>query len=142
MEHDFDRFVHAQQLIYHSALDELRRGQKSGHWMWFIFPQLAGLGSSEISRRFAISSLDEARGYLAHPVLGQRLRECAGVVAATRRRTAEQIFGAVDARKLRSCMTLFHRASPDEPVFRQVLDRFFDGVADDATDARIRQRDL
>jgi uncharacterized protein (DUF1810 family) len=140
--YNLERFVAAQAPVFTKVLSELKAGVKTGHWMWFIFPQIAGLGSSEISRRFAISSLDEARGYLAHPVLGQRLRECAGVVAATKRRTAEQIFGAVDARKLRSCMTLFHRASPDEPVFRQVLDRFFDGVADDATEARIRQRDL
>ncbi len=140
MEYDFDRFVDAQRLVYRSVLDELRRGRKSGHWMWFIFPQVAGLGSSEMSRFFAISSLDEARAYLAHPLLGPRLCECAAVVAATRGRTAEQIFGAVDAMKLRSCMTLFHRASADEPVFRHVLERLFDGASDDATDARLGLR--
>jgi uncharacterized protein (DUF1810 family) len=132
-----DRFVVAQQHTYGRALEELRRGNKTGHWMWFVFPQIAGLGFSEMSQRFAISSLDEARAYLAHPVLGPRLRECTQVVAQTHGRSAEQIFGVIDAIKLRSSMTLFHRADPDEPVFAQVLDRFFDGAADDATDRRL-----
>ena len=126
-----------QQHVYDRVLDELRRGQKSGHWIWFIFPQIEGLGSSEMSRRFAISSLDEARAYLAHPLLGPRLRECADIVLATRGKSAEQIFGPIDAMKLRSCATLFHRAAPDEPVFTQVLDRYFGGVGDQATDARL-----
>ena len=138
MDHDLDRFVLAQRPpVYDDVLTELRRGQKTGHWIWFIFPQVAGLGRSEMSRYYAIASLEEARGYLAHPVLGPRLRECAGSVALTNGRTAEQIFGAVDAMKVRSCMTLFHRAAPDEAVFRQVLDRFFGGVADPATDQRL-----
>ena len=132
-----ERFVAAQQHAYEQALAELRRGNKTGHWMWFIFPQIAGLGFSELSQRFAISSLDEARAYLAHPVLGPRLRECAQVVADTQGRSAEQIFGGIDAIKLRSSVTLFHRADPDEPVFVGVLDRFFDGVADEATDRRL-----
>jgi uncharacterized protein (DUF1810 family) len=105
--------------------------------MWFVFPQIAGLGFSEMSQRFAISSLDEARAYLVHPVLGARLRECAQVVADTPGRSAEQIFGVIDAIKLRSSMTLFHRADPDEPAFALVLERFFDGVADEATDRRL-----
>jgi uncharacterized protein (DUF1810 family) len=135
MDHDLDRFVLAQRpAVYDSVLEELRQGQKTSHWIWFIFPQVAGLGRSETSRRYAIASLEEARAYLAHPVLGPRLRECAGIVAATTGRTAEQIFGAVDAMKVRSCMTLFHRAAPDEVVFRQVLDRFYGGAADPATE--------
>ncbi|MBA2488885.1 MAG: DUF1810 domain-containing protein [Chloroflexi bacterium] len=134
MRYDFDRYLVAQEGVYDGVLVELRRGRKTGHWMWFIFPQVAGLGYSEMSRYFAIGSLDEARAYLAHPVLGARLRECAGVVLATTGRTAEEIFGSIDAKKLRSCMTLFHRAAPDEPAFAQVLDRRYEGVADDATD--------
>ncbi len=137
MAYDLDRFLEAQEHGYDGALDELRRGRKTGHWMWFIFPQLAGLGSSAMSRRYAIASLDEARAYLAHPVLGARLRDCAGVVLATRARTAEAIFGSTDAKKLRSCMTLFRRASPDDLVFAQLLDRYYGGVADEATDARL-----
>jgi uncharacterized protein (DUF1810 family) len=105
--------------------------------MWFVFPQIAGLGQSATSRFFAISSLEEARAYLRHAVLGPRLIESARIVADTGGRTAEQIFGGIDAQKLRSSMTLFSRAAPDEPVFAQVLERYFDGVADAATDARI-----
>jgi uncharacterized protein (DUF1810 family) len=137
MPYDLNRFVVEQGYVYEDVLGELRRGLKTGHWIWFIFPQIAGLGQSDISRRFAIGSLDEARAYLAHPVLGARLRECAGIVLATKGRTAEEIFGSLDAMKLRSCMTLFHRAAPDEPVFAQVLDRYYGGVADEATDARL-----
>jgi len=134
-----ERFVAAQNAggTYEHALAELRRGLKTSHWMWFVFPQIAGLGQSPTSRRYAISSLDEARAYLEHPVLGPRMLECAGAVSATQGRSAAQIFGAVDARKLRSSMTLFLRASPAEPVFKRVLDRYFDGVADAATDQRI-----
>ena len=134
-----ERFVAAQNAVgtYEHALAELRRGTKTSHWMWFVFPQIAGLGQSATSRRYAISSLDEARAYLEHPVLGPRMLECAGAVSATQGRSAAQIFGAVDARKLRSSMTLFLRASPAEPVFQRVLDRYFDGVADAATDQRI-----
>src|SRR4029453_3336876 len=110
------------------------RGLKTGHWMWFIFPQIVGLGFSEMSQRFGISSIEEARAYLAHPVLGPRLIECASVVAGTSGRTAEQIFGDIDAVKLRSSMTLFYRAAPEEPVLVQVLERFFGGQPDAATD--------
>ena len=131
------RYVEAQAHVYDGALDELRRGRKTGHWIWFIFPQIAGLGYSELSRRFAISSLGEARAYLAHPVLGARLRECAAALLATTNRTAEEILGATDAMKVRSSMTLFHRAAPDEPLFAEVLDRFYGGVPDAATDARL-----
>jgi len=131
-----ERFVAAQDAdgTYQSALDELRAGFKSSHWMWFVFPQIAGLGHSPTSRRYAISSLAEAAAYLKHPVLGPRLREAAGVLASLKGRSADQIFGGVDAMKLRSSMTLFHRAAPEEPLFGQVLTRYFDGIPDHATD--------
>jgi len=137
--YDLGRFVAAQDAggTYGDATAELRRGRKTGHWMWFVFPQIAGLGQSQTSRRFAISSLEEARAYLAHPVLGPRLIECASVVAGVRGRSAEQIFGGVDAQKLRSSVTLFLRAAPGEPVFSQVLGQYFGGVPDPATDRRL-----
>ena len=138
---DLERFVDAQNGVYEGVVDELRRGRKTGHWMWFVFPQVAGLGRSDPSRRFAIRSLDEARAYLDHPVLGPRLRECTGIVAASTGRTAAHVMGEMDAMKLRSSMTLFHRAAPDEAIFRQVLERFFDGVADPATDAILASAD-
>ena len=134
---DLERFVAAQEHAYPGVAAELRAGRKTGHWMWFVFPQIAGLGQSEMSRFYAIESLDEARAYLAHPVLGPRLRECAGLVLATRGQTAEAILGGIDAAKLRSSMTLFMRAAPGEPVFATVIDRFFDGIADPATDERL-----
>jgi uncharacterized protein (DUF1810 family) len=137
MTFDLDRFHRAQAPVYAAALDELRRGRKTGHWMWFIFPQIAGLGHSTMSQTFAIGSLAEARAYLADPVLGTRLRECATVLLASGGRPAEDILGSIDALKLRSSMTLFHRADPAEPLFGQVLDRFYGGVADPATDARL-----
>ena len=133
------RFQEAQDTggTYGAALSELRAGRKTTHWMWFVFPQIAGLGRSPTAQRYAISSLDEARAYLEHPVLGPRLLECARALTALHGRTAEEIFGPVDAMKLRSAMTLFDRAAPDEPVFREVLDRYFGGVADDATEGRL-----
>jgi uncharacterized protein (DUF1810 family) len=137
--YELARFVSAQDEHggYEQAIAELGRGTKTGHWMWYVFPQIAGLGFSAMSQRYAITSIDEARAYLRHEVLGPRLRECAAVVAATRGRTAEQIFGSIDAVKLRSSMTLFLRADPDEPVFQLVLDEFFDGGPDPATDRRL-----
>jgi uncharacterized protein (DUF1810 family) len=133
------RFVAAQDAggTYDRALDELRRGFKSSHWMWFIFPQIAGLGRSPTAQQYAISSLDEAGEYLAHPVLGPRLVQCAVVLGGIEGRSAEQVFGSIDAQKLRSSMTLFLRAAPDEAVFQQVLDKYFGGVADAATDQRV-----
>jgi uncharacterized protein (DUF1810 family) len=130
------RFVAAQDAggTYTRAVDELTAGRKTTHWMWFIFPQIAGLGQSLTSRKFAITSLDEARSYLEHPVLGPRLVQCARILTANRHRSASQIFGAVDAQKLRSSMTLFMRAGPDEPVFGEVLDHFFKGRGDASTD--------
>jgi uncharacterized protein (DUF1810 family) len=137
--YNLERFVAAQDAdgTYESALKELRAGFKSSHWMWFVFPQIAGLGHSPTARRYAISSLAEATAYLEHPVLGPRLREAAGILASLKGRSADQIFGGVDAMKLRSSMTLFHRAAPEDPLFGQVLTRYFDGIPDHATDARL-----
>ena len=138
MDHDLSRFVTAQQGAYPGALRELRAGRKTGHWIWYVFPQLAGLGESSVSRMYAIASLDEARAYLAHPVLRDRLRECAGALLEHRDRSAEAILGSLDAMKVRSSMTLFHRADPGEPLFGAVLDRFYGGVPDARTDALLR----
>jgi uncharacterized protein (DUF1810 family) len=137
--YDLARFTAAQDAgqAYQQAAAELRRGRKTGHWMWFVFPQVAGLGRSPVAQRYAISSLAEARAYLAHPVLGPRLAECAGLVAGLDGRTAEEVFGPVDALKLRSSMTLFLRADPGQAVFGQVLSQFFGGVPDPATDERL-----
>ena len=132
---DLERFVSAQDGVFDGALAELRAGRKTGHWIWFVFPQVAGLGRSEMSRIYSIGSLAEARAYLAHPVLGPRLREAAAAVLATHGRSADEILGSIDAVKLRSSMTLFLRADPDEPGFRAVLDRLYDGRPDAATDA-------
>jgi uncharacterized protein (DUF1810 family) len=138
---DFDlgRFVSAQDGggTYERVVAELKRGSKTSHWMWFVFPQISGLGYSAMSQRYGISSLAEARAYLAHPILGARLRECAGIVGATTGRSAVQIFGGIDAQKLHSSMTLFRRADPDEPVFAQILDDYFDGRDDEATVSRL-----
>jgi uncharacterized protein (DUF1810 family) len=130
------RYVEAQDdnAAYERAVAELRRGHKTGHWMWFVFPQLAGLGRSEMSRRFAITSVDEARAYLRHEVLGPRLLEVSGIVADAPATNAEAIFGTVDAKKLHSCMTLFMRADPAAAVFRAVLDRHYGGRPDTVTD--------
>jgi uncharacterized protein (DUF1810 family) len=136
---DLDRFVSAQDRggTYGHALEELRLGRKRSHWMWFVFPQLQGLGSSPTARTYAISSLEEARAFLRHPTLGARLLECSTALLGTEHRDAVAVLGPVDAQKLRSSMTLFARADPGEPTFQQVLDRFFDGRADPATDARL-----
>ena len=134
--YDLDRFVSAQDAggTYTRALAELRSGCKSGHWMWFVFPQIAGLGQSPTSRRYGISSLAEARAYLRHPVLGPRLVEATRILTATAGRTAEQIFGDIDATKLRSSMTLFRLADPAQTAFGQVLDLYFAGQADPLTE--------
>jgi uncharacterized protein (DUF1810 family) len=135
------RFVAAQDQggTYERAIAELRAGAKVSHWMWFVFPQIAGLGLSAIAQEFAISARDEARAYLAHPVLGPRLRECARIVADTEGRSAERIFGPVDAMKLRSSMTLFAATEEEagENVFRAVLAKYYNGVADEATVSRL-----
>jgi uncharacterized protein (DUF1810 family) len=134
--HHLQRFVDAQDAggTYDSAVAELRAGRKRSHWMWFVFPQIAGLGHSPTAQAYAISSLDEAEAYLAHPVLGPRLNESTRIVAELRGRTAEDVFGGIDALKLRSSMTLFHRADPENRLFGRVLDAYFDGRADPATD--------
>jgi uncharacterized protein (DUF1810 family) len=133
---DLERFVLAQESdgTYARALQEIRAAGKRTHWMWFVFPQLAGLGASPTSRHYSIASLDEARAYLEHELLGARLRQCAGALCALGGFTAEQVFGALDAQKLRSSMTLFLRAAPQESLFAEVLERYFDGVADALTD--------
>jgi uncharacterized protein (DUF1810 family) len=128
-----DRFVQAQGPAYGAALTELRAGRKASHWMWYIFPQIEGLGFSPISQHFAITCLDEARAYLAHPVLGARLVECMEVVNAVQGRSAHEIFGTPDDLKLRSCLTLFAQAAPDKPVFAEALDKYFAGAPDPAT---------
>lgn len=130
------RFVDAQDAAgtYERALAELRAGRKRSHWMWFVFPQIAGLGRSPTAQAYAIGSLDEARAYLDHPVLGPRLRDCARALARLEGLSAAEVLGDVDAVKLRSSMTLFALAAPDEPLFGQVLERYFDGAADAATE--------
>ncbi len=136
---NLDRFVTAQDAggTYPRAVAELRAGQKTSHWMWFVFPQIAGLGSSAMSRRYALASLQEAAAYLEHPVLGPRLLECATLLTDATGRSAIDVFGAVDAQKLQSSMTLFARASAGEPVFEAVLDRYFGGIEDQATVERL-----
>ena len=137
MTYDLDRFVSEQQGSYPGIVEELRAGRKWNHWIWFIFPQIAGLGHSWMSQRYSIASLGEARAYLADPLLGARLRECAGILLATKGRRADEIFGSLDAMKVRSSMTLFLRAAPDEPLFQEVLDRFYDGIPDPLTDEQL-----
>ncbi|WP_282379624.1 DUF1810 domain-containing protein [Arthrobacter sp. AL12] len=133
---DLERFITAQNAggTYRHALEELLAGSKRSHWMWFVFPQIAGLGQSPAARKYAVTSLDEAKAYLRHPVLGPRLAECAGAVGGLEGRTAGQIFGGTDERKLHSSMTLFLRADPGQGVFREVLAKYFDGLPDAATD--------
>jgi uncharacterized protein (DUF1810 family) len=133
------RFIEAQDRggVYTTAVAELRAGRKRSHWMWFVFPQVAGLGRSTMSRTHAISSLSEAQAYIEHPVLSARLQECAQILTELRGHSAREIFGDIDAVKLRSSMTLFAAADPSNPVFRGVLDAYFDGLGDPATEALI-----
>lgn len=130
---DLEKFVTAQAPLYERALAELRAGCKRSHWMWFIFPQIAGLGRSATARQYAIASLGQARAYLAHPLLGPRLHECCALVLAVEGRTAHQLFGDPDVIKFRSCLTLFSSAAPHEPVFAQCLEKYYGGVPDAAT---------
>jgi uncharacterized protein (DUF1810 family) len=130
---DLQRFVDAQDPVFEDVLLELRRGDKEGHWMWFIFPQISGLGSSAMSQRFAISSRAEAEAYLAHAVLGPRLIRCTELVNAVESRSAERIFGPVDAMKFRSSMTLFREAAPAGSVFNEALKKYFAGEPDTRT---------
>jgi uncharacterized protein (DUF1810 family) len=136
---DLSRFQRAQDEhgIYERALSELHAGHKLSHWMWFVFPQISGLGRSEMSRRYAISSLSEAQAYLRHPILGPRLIECTSALLGISGLSAEEILGVTDAAKLRSCMTLFAGAEPGNALFAQVLERYFDGVLDPATLTRL-----
>jgi uncharacterized protein (DUF1810 family) len=127
------RFVDAQQAVYETVCGELRQGRKESHWMWFIFPQIKGLGHSEMARKFAISSRDEAKAYLAHPVLGPRLRECSRIVADLEGKSVEDIFGYPDDMKFRSSMTLFAQTAKDNEIFRRCLEKYFQGEPDRLT---------
>lgn len=135
--HDLERFATAQAPVFKRVLEELRRGRKATHWMWFVFPQIAGLGSSPMSRRYAIASLEEARAYLAHPVLGARLHECVSILLDLDGLSAHAIFGSPDDMKLHSSLTLFAQAAPDETLFRKALERYFAGRPDQATLERL-----
>jgi len=135
---NLQRFVDAQAPIYSQALDELERGGKASHWMWFVFPQIAGLGRSATAQQYAISSVEEAQAYLQHAVLGPRLVECVNALLGLDGRSAEQIFGGTDTLKLRSSLTLFLAASGGEQVFEDALDKYFDGVPDLRTLTAIR----
>jgi uncharacterized protein (DUF1810 family) len=134
-----ERFVAAQAGVIDRVLDELRAGRKQSHWMWFIFPQLAGLGRSPTAVHYAIASLDEARAYLAHPVLGARLRACTELVFDVEGKSAHDIFGSPDDLKFHSSLTLFARAAPSEPIFGAALKKYFAGAGDDATIAALRR---
>jgi uncharacterized protein (DUF1810 family) len=129
----FEHFVEAQDRVYPAVLAELEAGKKRTHWMWFIFPQLSALGRSATAQRYGLNSLEHAQAYLRHPVLGARLIECTRLVNAVEQRTAHQIFGSPDDLKFRSSMTLFARAAPDEPLFRDALDMYYGGVEDQLT---------
>ncbi len=131
--HDLSRFVDAQAGDYEQALAEIRHGRKRSHWIWYIFPQIEGLGFSSMSRRYSIKCLDEARAYLDHPVLGPRLVECAEAALGVEGRSARDIFGSPDDLKLRSCATLFASVTPADSVFARLLDRFFEGNPDGKT---------
>lgn len=135
--HNLQRFLDAQEPIYATVVAELRAGRKQSHWMWFIFPQLAGLGTSSMAQRYAIQSLDEARAYLAHPILGARLRECAELVLAVNDRTINEILGAPDDMKLCSCATLFAAVDGERSVFEWLLAKYYDGAEDERTLALI-----
>jgi uncharacterized protein (DUF1810 family) len=129
--------VDAQAPVYEQVRREMAAGRKQSHWMWFIFPQIAGLGQSPMSIRFAIGSLDEAKAYLAHPVLGARLRECTRLTLDVEAKCARDIFGGIDEMKFRSSMTLFARAAPDEDLFQRCIDKYFAGASDPATLAKL-----
>lgn len=127
------RFMEAQDRVYESVCNELALGEKTSHWMWFIFPQLKELGRSPIAKHYGIESADEALDFWKHPVLGKRLYECTQLVLAQRNTTAHDIFGSPDDLKFKSCMTLFAQVVPDEPVFKQALERFFGGKPNEST---------
>ena len=135
--YNLSRFVEAQDPVYDRVCDELRAGRKTSHWMWFVFPQIPGLGLSSTSRFYAISGRAEAEAYVAHPVLGTRLRECTAIVNAVLGRTVHQIFGSPDEMKFCSCMTLFAACAPEPAVFEAALQKYFDGEGDRQTLARL-----
>jgi uncharacterized protein (DUF1810 family) len=132
-DYNLQRFLDTQEGVYDTVLDEMRAGRKSSHWIWFIFPQIAGLGLSGMAQKFAIGSLDEAKAYLQHPTLGPRLRACTQLVLDVNGRSAEEIFGYPDYLKFRSCMTLFLTAAPDNTIFKAALLKYFDGKPDQLT---------
>ncbi len=132
-DYNFDHFVEAQDLFYDKALSEIKNGKKETHWMWFVFPQLKGLGQSEVSYRYGITDLDEARAYLDHPILGERLIEISQVLLDIEEESAFEIFGNPDCLKLQSSMTLFFQANPEMEVFELVLEKFYNGMIDDVT---------
>ena len=134
---NLERFLDAQAPVYDQVRRELKVGRKQSHWMWFIFPQIAGLGQSPMSVRFAIASLDEAKAYFAHPVLVARLRECAGLTLDVEGKTASEIFGSIDEMKFRSSLTLFARAAPEDDLFERCIDKYFAGASDPATLANL-----
>jgi uncharacterized protein (DUF1810 family) len=136
-EFNLERFVEAQTAVYKEVVAELRAGRKQSHWMWFIFPQIAGLGRSAMAQKFAVASADEAAAYLSHPLLGARLRECSALVAAIDDKDIDDIFGAPDNLKFHSSMTLFAEIAPDEAVFQDCINKYFDGRPDEATLGRL-----
>jgi len=131
--YDLQRFVDAQERVYDSVLEELRRGQKTSHWMWFVFPQIAGLGTSTTAKAYAMSSCKEARAYWEHPILGPHLGECTRLIVGLEGRSAEQIFHYPDNLKFRSCMTLFDRCVTNNTIFREALSKYFAGESDQLT---------
>ncbi|SQF98740.1 NTP pyrophosphohydrolaseincluding oxidative damage repair enzyme [Paucimonas lemoignei] len=138
--YNLQRFVQAQAPVFEQVLSELHEGRKQTHWMWFVFPQITGLGRSETARFYAITGIDEARAYLAHPLLGERLEHCAKLIEPQLQWTARQIFGSPDDLKLHSSMTLFAIAAPERPIFQAVLDTFFDGSHDRLTVEKLRSQ--
>jgi uncharacterized protein (DUF1810 family) len=138
--YNLERFVEAQEPVYDSVLQELRAGQKRSHWMWYVFPQVRGLGVTAMSQRYAIGSLEEAAAYFEHPILGLRLRECTRLVMDVEGRSAEQIFGHPDNLKFRSCMTLFERSATDNAIFRNALLKYFGGQPDQLTLDLLKQQ--
>ena len=137
-----DLFITAQAPVHDAVLSELRGARKRSHWMWFVFPQIAGLGRSEMAQRYAIASLDDAKAYLAHPLLGARLRQCAALVLAAQDTSVDDIFGYPDNMKFHSSMTLFAAVPGAEPVFQANLDKYFGGVADPLTLSRIKEYEI
>jgi uncharacterized protein (DUF1810 family) len=139
---NLQRFLEAQNLVFEQVCEELRRGRKRTHWMWFIFPQMSGMGSSEMSVKYAIYSREEAEAYLNHPILGERLRKCTSLVNDIKRGRIEEIFPYPDDLKFKSSMTLFERIAPtalDAHIFKYALDNYFRGVGDELTIARLRE---